>query len=76
MVAERSGLLERLKVDEVAIDRGDRAQILLAYLGAAFTASFKEYGTNSVHDSINDICSMVLEEEELDIDENNSHEVK
>ncbi|CAE6454713.1 unnamed protein product [Rhizoctonia solani] len=62
-VARQSLLLQRLKVDEVASDPTDMAHILCAYLGATFVCSFKENGSNNVHDSINDICAMVLDDD-------------
>lgn len=77
-IARSSTLLERLKVDKVANDLAapDMARILLAYLGATFTSSLKQNGTNIVHNSINDICSMILQDDDLTVVENGSHEVK
>ncbi|KAH7334231.1 hypothetical protein B0J17DRAFT_672652 [Rhizoctonia solani] len=73
-VARQSLLLERLKVHEVASDLTDIAHILCAYLGATFMCSFKENGSNMIHDSINDICGMVLDDNEREESETDSHE--
>ncbi|CUA70819.1 hypothetical protein RSOLAG22IIIB_09158 [Rhizoctonia solani] len=73
-VARQSLLLQRLKVDEVASDPTDMAHILCAYLGATFMCSFKENGSNNVHDSINDICAMVLDDDAREVTEADSHE--
>ncbi|CAE6432774.1 unnamed protein product [Rhizoctonia solani] len=62
-VARQSLLLQRLKVDQVASDPIDIAHIFCAYLGATFMCSFKEDGSNKIHDSINDLCAMVLDDD-------------
>ncbi|KAG9128008.1 hypothetical protein FRC07_006368 [Ceratobasidium sp. 392] len=74
-VAERSGLLQRLNIDAVAISPPDLARILCAYLGATFRCAWKEHGLNTIHTSINDICSLILsDDEEPAVVQNNSHE--
>ncbi|KAJ1301738.1 hypothetical protein OPQ81_008971 [Rhizoctonia solani] len=74
-VARQSLLLQRLKVeDEVANNPTDVAHIFCAYLGATFLCSFKEEGSNRIHDSINDLCTMVLEDDAREVTEINSHE--
>ncbi|KAG8708222.1 hypothetical protein FRC08_000054 [Ceratobasidium sp. 394] len=74
-VAERCGLLQRLNVDGVAIESADLVLILCAYLGAAFRCAWKEHGVNTIHSSINDLCSLILnDDDEPAVIENNSHE--
>ncbi|KAG8714922.1 hypothetical protein FRC08_011245 [Ceratobasidium sp. 394] len=74
-VAERCGLLQRLNVDGVAIDQVGLSHILCAYLGAAFRCAWKEHGINTIHSSINDLCSLILnDDDEPAVIENNSHE--
>ncbi|KAG8732891.1 hypothetical protein FRC11_010271 [Ceratobasidium sp. 423] len=73
-VARQSSLLQRLKVDEVANDHTDVAHIFCAYVGATFMCSFKEGGSNKIHDSINDLCTMVLDEDAREVTEVDSHE--
>ncbi|CAE6387307.1 unnamed protein product [Rhizoctonia solani] len=73
-VARESLLLQRLKVDEVANDQADIAQIFCAYLGATFMCSLKEDGTNKIHESINDLCTMVLDDDAREVADNSSHE--
>ncbi|CAE6443978.1 unnamed protein product [Rhizoctonia solani] len=73
-VARQSSLLERLKVHEVASDLTDIAHILCAYLGATFMCSFKSEGSNQIHESINDICAMVLDDSAREETEADSHE--
>ncbi|KAF8600342.1 hypothetical protein BDV93DRAFT_546418 [Ceratobasidium sp. AG-I] len=72
-IAERTGLLERLNVDGVATKPGHVAQILCAYVGSSFTQSWKQRGVNDFHNSINDICSMLLDDDDDEpATENNS----
>ncbi|KAL5639358.1 hypothetical protein ACGC1H_006760 [Rhizoctonia solani] len=73
-VARQSLLLQRLKVDQVASDPIDIAHIFCAYLGATFMCSFKEDGSNKIHDSINDLCAMVLDDDAREVTEIDSHE--
>ncbi|EUC55510.1 double-stranded RNA-binding motif protein [Rhizoctonia solani AG-3 Rhs1AP] len=73
-VARQSLLLQRLKVDDVASDPTDIAHIFCAYLGATFMCSFKESGSNKIHDSINDLCAMVLDDDAREASEIDSHE--
>ncbi|CEL57004.1 hypothetical protein RSOLAG1IB_08257 [Rhizoctonia solani AG-1 IB] len=73
-VARESVLLQRLKVDDVANDQADIAQIFCAYLGATFLCSLKEDGSNKIHESINDLCTMVLDNDSRQATDNNSHE--
>ncbi|CAE6501436.1 unnamed protein product [Rhizoctonia solani] len=73
-VARQSLLLQRLKVDGVASDHTDIAHIFCAYLGATFMCSFKEGGSNKIHDSINDLCTMVLDDDAREVTEIDSHE--
>jgi hypothetical protein len=75
-VARESVLLQRLKVDDVANDQADIAQIFCAYLGATFMCSWKEDGTNKIHESINDLCAMVLDNDSRQVTDNNSHEAR
>ncbi|KAG9084616.1 hypothetical protein FRC06_003977 [Ceratobasidium sp. 370] len=73
-VAESIGLLERLTIDTVAIDPVRLSLILCAYLGAAFRCAWKEHGINAIHSSVNDICSLILNDDDPAVIENNSHE--
>ncbi|CAE7179830.1 unnamed protein product [Rhizoctonia solani] len=74
--ARQSLLLQRLKVDGVASDTTDIAHIFCAYLGATFLSSFKEDGTNKIHESINDLCVMVLDDDASEPIEIDSHEAR
>ncbi|GAB1524545.1 hypothetical protein RhiTH_007699 [Rhizoctonia solani] len=75
-VARESLLLQRLKVDDVANNPIDVAQIFCAYVGATFACSLKEEGSNQIHDSINDLCAMVLDDNAREAADSNSHEAR
>lgn len=62
-LAEVTGLLERLNIDGVATKPDLVAKILCAYVGASFIQSFKQRGIHDIHNSINDICGQLLNDD-------------
>ncbi|QRV83157.1 double-stranded RNA-binding motif protein [Ceratobasidium sp. AG-Ba] len=73
-IARESGLLERLKVHEVATETVDVAHILCAYVGATLRCGWKRSRVNGIEDSVNDICSKILDEDENPVViQNDSH---
>jgi hypothetical protein len=75
-IAQRSGLLQRLNVDEVSTDSIGLSHILCAYLGATFLCEWEQYGESGIHKSVDDICTMVLDEDKPRVVENDGHDVR
>ncbi|KAF8606488.1 hypothetical protein BDV93DRAFT_594799 [Ceratobasidium sp. AG-I] len=64
-IATTSGLLGRLSLDGVATNVPTTAIIICAYIGASFKNYIQGDDVGTMHDSINAICSMVLEDEPI-----------
>ncbi|QRV97291.1 hypothetical protein RhiJN_25310 [Ceratobasidium sp. AG-Ba] len=74
-VAQTTGLAERLKFFNVATDTTDIGSALCAYVGATLVSGWDKSAVNSIDESVNMICSGILEEaEDSVVKENDSHE--
>ncbi|QRV83136.1 hypothetical protein RhiJN_11152 [Ceratobasidium sp. AG-Ba] len=62
-IAQEAGLLARLNVQDLAVNDTDIAHLLYAYLGATLRCAWSQSGSNSIHQSVNDICSVALDYE-------------
>ncbi|QRV83137.1 hypothetical protein RhiJN_11153 [Ceratobasidium sp. AG-Ba] len=74
-VAQTSGLVERLKVFNVATDTTDIGSVLCAYVGATLVSGWNKSAVNTIDESVNVICSGILDEAaDSTMAENHSHE--
>ncbi|QRV97290.1 hypothetical protein RhiJN_25309 [Ceratobasidium sp. AG-Ba] len=62
-IARETGLLARLNIQDIATNEANIAHLVYAYLGATLRCAWNESGNNSIHQSVNDICSLALDYE-------------